>query len=191
MKLDQQIEKLEEIGIHLNPGVTSSDLLVSFSQAEFESAPFDLILFVYGCEIEQEPWGRFVCDRAWNFDVEAIEDDGSYVEIVKQFHRITGKARTIENLRDRIDLKEESAELCYTVDGEERRYEPRVDNDWADPEVVEAIMNDLRQPGYNFYPKDNGQASIWFYLTETEARKLNTLADDVFGLNRRPWWKVW
>lgn len=191
MKLEEQIEKLSDIGLSLNDGVTIDDLLLSYSREEYEAAPFDLILFVYGNEIEEEPWGRFICDQAWNFDVEAIEDDGSYVEIVKQLHRITGKAKRIEGLQDSVNLEESHAQLQYEVDGVERTFEPVVDNDWADAQVVETIMNDLRQSGYDYYPKDNGQASVWFYLLEQQALAINSLANNVFNLNRKPWWKVW
>lgn len=191
MKLEEQIEKLSEIGLFLNEGVSINDLLISFSRDEYESNPFDLILFVYGVEIEEEPWGRFICDKAWNFDVEAIEDNGSYVNIVKQFHRISGRSKRIEKLTDLVDIEGSRAELHYEIDGVERTFEPVVDNDWADASVVEAVMNDLKEPGYDFYPKDNGQASIWFYLSERQALELNKLANNVFGLNRKPWWKMW
>jgi len=191
MKLEAQIEKLSEIGLVLNEGVSIDDLLISFSRDDYESAPFDLILFVYGIEIEKEPWGRFICDKAWNFDFEAIEDNGSYVNIVDQFHRISGKSKCIERLTDFVDVEGAHAELHYEIDGVVRTFEPFVDNDWADANVVTAIMNDLREPGYDFYPKDNGQASIWFYLSEQQALELNKLANNVFGLNSKPWWKVW
>lgn len=191
MKLEEQIEKLSEIGLVLNEGVSIDDLLISFSRDEYESTPFDLILFVYGIEIEEEPWGRFICDKAWNFDVEAIEDNGSYINIVKQFHRISGRSKCIERLADLVDVEKSHAELHYEIDGVERKFEPVVDNDWADAGVVEAIMNDLKEPGYDFYPKGNGQASIWFYLSERQALELNKIANNVFGLNRKPWWKVW
>ncbi|MDV2081192.1 hypothetical protein, partial [Marinobacter xestospongiae] len=64
-------------------------------------------------------------------------------------------------------------------------------DDWVDAQVMEEIMNDLRQPGYDFYPKDNGQASVWFYLSKAQALALNSLANNVFNLNRKPWWKLW
>jgi len=191
MKLEEQIKKLSDIGLSLNEGVTIDDLLLSYSREEYEAAPFDLILFVYGMEIEEKPWGRFICDQAWNFDVEAIEDDGSYVEIVKQFHRITGKAKRIEGLQDSVDIEESHAQLQYEIDGIKRTYEPTVDNDWADAQVIEKIMSDLRQPDYDYYPKDNGQASVWFYLSEQQAQALNNLANNVFNLNSKPWWKMW
>ncbi|EOX4844393.1 hypothetical protein ACV17F_005120 [Vibrio harveyi] len=191
MKLEEQIEKLSDIGLSLNKGVTINDLLLSYSREEYESNPFDLILFVYGIEIEEEPWGRFVCDQAWNFDVEAIEDDGSYTEIVKQFHRITGRAKSLEGLRDSVNLEEHYAELQYSVDGVNRLMKPEIDDYWADAKTIDIILSDLRQPGFDFYPKDNGQASIWFYLSESQAIELNKLANNVFNLERKPWWKVW
>ncbi len=167
------------------------DLLISFSREEFEETPFDLILFVYGSEIEEEPWGRYFCDQAWNFDAEAIEDDGSYIEIVRQFHRITGKRKRLEGLQDSVDVEESYAQLQYTVDGLERTFKPIVDNDWADAQVVESIMSDLCYSGYDFYSKDNGQASVWYYLTEEQAQAINDLRDNVFNLNSKPWWKLW
>lgn len=191
MKLEDQINTLSEIGLSLNQGVTVDDLLVPYSREEYERAPFDLILYVYGIEIEEEPWGRFYCDRAWNFDVEAIEDDGSYVEIFENFHRLTGNAKRVEGLQDRVDVEEGNAELRYEIDGKKRTFQPVVDNDWADPEVVDTVMADLREPGYDFYAKDNGQASIWFYLAEEQAKALNDLADNVFNLNKKPWWRFW
>ena len=191
MKLEDQIQKLAEVGVSLNEGVSIDDLLLSYSREEFESNPFDLILFVYGMEIEEEPWGRYFCDQAWNFDVEAIEDDGSYVEIVKNFHRLTGQARRLEDLNDRVNVEKGSAELHYVIEGLERHFKPVVDDDWADPDVIAKVMEDLREPGYDYYPIDNGQASIWFYLTEDQAVSLNQLANNVFKLERKPWWKLW
>jgi len=189
--LEEQISQLSEIGISLSEGVTLEDLLISYPREEYESSPYDLILFVYGVEVEEPPWGRYICDRAWNFDVEAIEDNGSYVEIVNQFHRITGRAAQIENLSDQVDIEAGVASLSYIVDGTSRSLEPKVEDDWADPTTVDTIMKDLSSPGFSFYAKDNGQASIWFYLSEQEAKALNELANNVFGLNRKPWWKIW
>ena len=191
MRLENQIDALSEIGLLFNEGVTINDLLNSFSREAYESEPFDLILFVYGIEIEEAPWGRFICNQAWNFDAEAIEGDGSYVEIVKQFHRISGKGKRIEELSDRVDFEESHAELNYTVDGVKRTFKPILNDDWVDAQVMEEIMNDLCQPGYDFYPKDNGQATVWFYLSKTQALALNSLANNVFNLNRKPWWKFW
>ncbi len=85
MTLEEQLRQLSDLGLPLNPGVTVDDFLISIAREDYEAKPFGLVLFAYGIEIEQEPWGRYFSDFAWNFDVEAIEGDGSYVEIVERF----------------------------------------------------------------------------------------------------------
>ncbi len=189
MKLEKQIEKLAELGLVLNQGISIDSLLTSYPREEYEKKPFDLILFLYGDEVEEEPWGRYICDSAWNFDAECIEDHGDYVAIVKQFHRITGKKKRLEDLSDSVDLEAEKAYLSYTLDGIRREFDIRVDNDWVDPETAEAIMDDMCEEGYGFYAKDNGQAAVWFYMTPANAKILNALAANVFGLDPKPWWK--
>lgn len=191
MKLETQIEKLAQIGIHLNEGISVEDFLTSFDRNEYEESPFGLILFVYGIEVEKAPWGRFFCDRAWNFDTECIASNGDYVSIVQNFHRITGRAKNLSDVSDQIDIEGGKACLQYKVDGEQRFYDIKVDDDWADPETVSSIMEDLKVEGFEFYPKDNGQASIWFYLTPNEAKQLNAIAGNVFNLESKPWWKIW
>lgn len=191
MKLETQIEKLAKIGLRLNEGISVKDFLQSFDRKEYEENPFDLILFVYGIEVEEAPWGRFFCDRVWNFDTECIEDHGDYVSIVQNFHRITGRAKNLSDVSDQIDIENGSASLQYKIDGEQRFYDIKINDDWADPETVSSIMEDLKGEGFEFYPKDNGQASIWFYLRYNEMKELNTIAGNVFKLESKPWWKIW
>ncbi|MGF1740616.1 hypothetical protein L4C34_05980 [Vibrio profundum] len=203
MTLEEQIKKLFDIGITLNEGVTIDHLLSFCPRQRYEDEPFDLIMVIYGFEIDEEPWGRYMCDQVWHFDCEAIYDDGSYTEIVTQFHRITGKAKRIEGLRDSVDISDSHATLHYEVDGVKRTLEPVIDDDWADTQAVATIMEDLCEPGYDFYPVDNGQGSAWFYLTSGHAMALNNLANNIFNLNKelpyyhayppkkKPWWKIW
>ncbi|MEM1084157.1 MAG: hypothetical protein AAGI48_08535 [Verrucomicrobiota bacterium] len=191
MKLETQIDKLAELGLPLNEGITVDDFLTSWSRSEYEDQPFDTILFTYGIEVEEEPWGRFFCDRVWNFDAECIYGDGDYSAIVQAFHRISGKKRSLEDLSDEVDPESGKATLRFTLDGQPCEFLPRIDNDWVDPHVAEAIMQSMRSEGHDFYGKDNGQATVWFYMTPQNAILLNELAGNVFGLSKRPWWKVW
>lgn len=191
MRLESQIEKLSEIGLTLNPGIDLDHFFLSFDRSEYERKPFDLILFVYGTEVEEQPWGRFFCDKAWNLDYECICEDGDYVNIVRNLHRLTGGSRKIENLSDRVDLENNFASLTYTVDGVEKNHRIKVNDDWADPETVSSIMRDLKSEDANFYAMENGQASVWFYLDQKSAHDLNTLAGNIFNLNKKPWWKIW
>lgn len=183
MTLEQQLKELEALGLVLNDGVTIDDLLYSSDRKEYEEKPFDLVMFMLGSEVEREPWGRPICDRAWNFDVECIEGTGSYVTIVENFCRVAGKPQLITDAEDFVDVENGKVWLKYTVNEQQRHFTIPVDNDWADPDTVVAIMSDIEGEGRRFYSIDNGQASIWFYLDEPTAQKLNTLTGNVLSKN--------
>jgi hypothetical protein len=184
VKLEQQLETLGQLGLKLNEGVTVDDLLYSFDRQDYENKPFDLILFVFGSEVERAPWERNVCDRVWNFDVECIVDSGSYVTIVRSLCRVAGTPDLITDLEDFVDIENGKAWLKYTIDGTKRDYTIAVDNDWADPATVSAVMEDIERSGKRFYAKDNGQASIWFYLDGDTAGKLNALTGNALKTDR-------
>jgi hypothetical protein len=181
--LEEQLETLAELGLSLNDGVTVDDLLYSWDRQEYENQPYNTLLFMLGSEVEREPWGRNVCDRAWNFDVECIEDTGSYVRIVENLCRVAGMPDLISDVEDFVDIENETAWLKYTIDGQQRHFNIPVENDWADPETVSAVMRDIERDGKRFYGKDNGQASIWFYLDQTAADKLNALTGNALKTN--------
>ena len=183
VKLEQQLETLEQLGLPLNDGVTVDDLLCSWDREEYESQPYDTLLFMLGSEVERKPWGQNACDSAWNFDVECIEGTGAYVTIVKNFCRVAGVPDLMSNLEDFVDFENELAWLNYTIDGQKRHFDIPVDNDWADPETVSAVIRDIERNGKRFYAKDNGQASIWFYLDKETATKLNALTGGALKTN--------
>ena len=183
MTLEQQLDALAALGLTLNDDVTVDDLLYSWDREEYEKEPFDLILFMLGSEVERKPWGRLICDKVWNFDAECIEDTGDYVTIVKQFCRVAGTPGLISDATDFIDIDNGKAWLKYTIDSQQRQYTVTVDNDWADPVTVSEVIADIERDGKQFYAKDNGQASIWFYLDEKTASKLNQLTDNALTKN--------
>ncbi len=179
MTLEQQLEKLAKLGFKLNDGISIDDLLYSCDREEYESEPYDTIMFILGSEVEREPWGRYFCDQVWNFDVECIEDSGAYVTIVENMCRIAGLPNLITNLKDYVDLDNGEAWLKYTIDGKNRHFNVRVDDDWADPDTVSAVMTDIERNGQRFYAIDNGQASILFFLDKEIARELNELTGNM------------
>jgi len=182
--LEQQIDTLARLGVPLNTGVTVDDLLLSWGREEYEDQPYDLLLFVLGSEVEREPWGRRVCDSAWNFDVECIEDTGSYVTIVESLCRVAGMPGLVSGLEDSVDFENETAWLRYTVDAQKRHFDIPVDNDWADPKTISVVMRDIERDGMRFYGKDNGQSTVWFYLDHMTAQKLNALTGNMLKLNK-------
>jgi hypothetical protein len=113
-----------------------------------------MVLLMLGSEVEQEPWGRRICDRVWNFDVECIEDTGDYVKIVRNLCRVAGIPDLMREVHDFVDVDNETAWLRYKIDGTERHYRIAVDNDWADPDTIGGIMADIERDGRRFYAKD-------------------------------------
>jgi hypothetical protein len=182
MKLEEQLEELARIGLTLEPGVTVDDLLESFDRKKLEREPFDLLLFLFGAEVEREPWGRPFCRHVWNFDTECIEDHGAYVAIVRRLAELAGATGRLTDVRDHVDVEAGEAWLEYTLDGKPRRHVPKVRDDWADVEVVFRVMEDLAGGGRRFYSKDNGQAMILFFLDEPAANRLNELSNGALDL---------
>jgi hypothetical protein len=176
MKLEDQLAALRELRIELDPGITIDDILYSFSREDFESKPFDLLLFILGAEVEREPFGRPFCARVWNFDTECIYADGAYVAIAKRLCRVAGRPDAFLSLRDHIDLSAGEAWVEYTVDGKHRRWDIDVNDDWADTLTVAYMMGDLERDGWKFRARDNGQAMVLYYLNDAGAQRLSELA---------------
>lgn len=176
--LEQQLATLATLGLTLDPGITTDDVLHSFGADSYEERPFDLVLFILGVEVEREPWGRSFCQRVWNFDTECIEGDGSYVRIAKRLCAVAGRPDAFTELRDHVDTEAGTGWIEYTVDGERRRWDVEVNDDWADSMVVAYMMGDLERDGQMFRAKDNGQAMVLFYLDDATARQLSELAQE-------------
>ena len=175
MRLEDQLSILQEFGFTLEPDIRVDDILYSFGRDELESNPFDLILFILGSEVEREPWGRRFCRRIWNFDFECIGQNGDYVRIVEELSNLAGKAGTLQAVSDHVDLDGGSGWLRYRGGWQDRHWDVKINDDWADPTVVGHIMRDLQTDSGRFYGKDNGQATILCYLTDDEAARLNHL----------------
>jgi hypothetical protein len=173
IRLEEQLDKLARLGLTLAEGITIDDMLHSFGREDYEKEPFDLVLFVLGIEVERAPWGRRFCTRVWNFDTECIEDHGAYVEIVRRLSEVAGRADRITDLEDFVDLEAGEAWLQYRIDGQPRRWEIEINDDWADPRTVTEVMADLEGDGKRFYGKDNGQVSVLFCLDDESAAQLN------------------
>jgi hypothetical protein len=176
MKLEAQLAELTALGFSLEPEVTVDDLLYSFDRESFEGQPFDLLLLALGVEVEREPWGRPFCRRVWNFDLECVEDDGAYVDIVNHLGTLAGADHRIAAVVDHVDLEAAEGWVEYTLDGKRRRHDIEVHDDWADMKAVSLVMAALEERGRRFYAKDNGQAMVFFYLDEQTAKRLNGLS---------------
>ena len=183
MKLETQLDKLAELGLVLNHGITVEDLLYSLNRSEFEKEPFECLLFSFGIEVEREPWGRRICNQVWNFDTECIVSTGDYVNIIQNLCLLTGKSDYLTDLVDyiNVDYTDMAASECwleYTLGDRRRHWEIEANDDWADMMTITYVMEDLQHDGKQFYSKDNGQAMILFYLDRSNAEKLSDLCGE-------------
>ena len=182
MRLEDQLEKLSSLGLKLDDGITIDDLLYSYPREDYESDPFGLILLMLGSEVEREPWGRSICSRAWDLDMECILSAEDYVRIAKRFCLVAGREGALADIQCSLDFRSNIGWLEYSIDGARRRLSVRIDNDWADPEVIADVLSDLERDGKEFFSKDNGQAAVYFYLDEASALELNRLSGDALSL---------
>lgn len=182
MTLEEQIAALDKLGIRLDDEITIDDLLYSFDRTSYEETPFDLILFVYGGEVEREPWGRSICSNVWNFDTECINATGDYVSIVKRICEIADCSDRITNIQDSIDIANRDAWLKYEIDGKQRHWTVEVTDDWADRMTISYLLDDIESDGKRFFYIDNGQAMLLFYLDLQVARQLGQLTNDALQL---------
>lgn len=181
--LETQIEELKQAGLALAQGRTIEELLSSWSREQYESDPYGLILFMYGSEVEEEPWERVFCERGWNFDMECLIQAGDYVHAFKRILAITGKPELVTAMSDTFRFEAEACEIQYTINGRQRVLAANVNNDWADYEAVAAFARDVETTigdGRHFWGADNGQAVILFFLTDAEAAKVNALRPETF-----------
>jgi hypothetical protein len=176
--LEQQLAKLADLGLRLDPGVTIESVLYSFDRDAYEKEPFGLILFVLGIEVERAPWGRSVCSRVWNFDTECIGSTRDYAAIVERLCRVAGRPGCLADVSESVDIDNGEVWLTYKVDGAERNWSVEVKDDWADTLALSYVMADIERDGHRFYYKDNGQAMVLFYLDTVTATGLNRLSDN-------------
>jgi hypothetical protein len=158
-----QLETFKRLGFNLNKDIEISDIVRwGEGKKEFENEPYSLLYVTLGQTIEREPWVPLT-DRCWNFDTEAIEDHGAYVEIMKNLERISRGEIKFGNLKDYVDVEEEKAWVSFTVNGVDYKWNLKVKDDWVDEnlftQVVE-LTNKLKTKGRYTYFNTGGQDAV-------------------------------
>ena len=174
MKLEQQLQTLENLGLRLNTNVTIQDLLNTWGRDAYERKPFDLIFVALGSEMEHEPY-ESVCPSVWHFDTECIYTSGDYAQIANRLSQLTGNLDCLTDVSDHVDLAGGAAWLKYTINGKTRFGTADVHDDWVDMMVLFYLFDDLARDGHQFYNIPNGQMMTLFYLDAARATKLGQL----------------
>ena len=137
---DQQLEIFRQLHFDLNPEVDSSDIASwELDDGTAEEQPFMLVYTLLGSCIEREPFTP-ITNRCWSFDTEAIEDNGAYVDIIRNLERISRGALTFTDVTDHVDIDAGDAWVSFVFNGQRYRWTMRVNDDWVDETLFENIV---------------------------------------------------
>jgi hypothetical protein len=177
---DEQLKTFSELGFELNKGIDTSDInRWENGHKEFEDQPYHLMYMTLGQTIEREPWTP-ITNKCWDFDLEAIEDHGAYVEIMKNISRITNGDLTFENLEDYVDIEEGKAWISFTCNGDNYKWDLKVDDDWADGDLfdkVQALTGKYKTKGKFTYFNTGGQDFVLGYHTKEELEEIKNATE--------------
>lgn len=165
---DEQWKTFQKLGFTINPEIGSSAVEDLRKDKLIEEHPYRMFYMYLGGETAKEPWLPLT-DRVWDFDTEAIEDHGAYVEIMKNLERISRGELKFENLRDYVDLEKGIAWVSFSVKGKNYKWNLKVDDDWADPalftKTVE-LTQILKTRGRYTYFDTGGQNAVIYETSE-------------------------
>lgn len=172
VSFERQLETFNKLGFELNPGTSISDIDRWGNKKEFEDQPYVMLYITLGQTIEREAWTPLT-DRVWDFDTEAIEDHGAYIEIRKNLERISRGEVKFENLKDYVDVEKEIAWVSFTFHGKNYKWDLKVDDDWADPmlfsKVADLVRTNNTKGRYTYFDTGGQDAVIGFEIPEGKA----------------------
>lgn len=172
---EQQFETFKRLGFILTPGTDTSDInRWPGKHKEFEDLPYHLMYQTLGQTIERAPWTPLT-NNVWDFDLEAIEDHGAYIDIMKNISRITNGDLVFEDLKDYVDIEEGKAWVSFKCNGDNYKWDLKVDDDWADGDLfdkVQELSDKYKTKGKLTFFSTGGQDFVLGYCTPEELRKL-------------------
>ncbi|SDH44083.1 hypothetical protein [Desulfosporosinus hippei] len=178
VKLEDQIKNLKNIGLELSPGFTIEHLLKEFDRKEFEKDPYKLLLAVMGGEVELEDQSSVpLSNKVWHFDTECIEDRGDYVRIANRLCDLSQGLLQITNLKDFVDIDNRQAWISFSLDGQEYKWDLKIENDWVDPGIFSkfAELLNTKSKTQRFIIMVLGQDCIIALAEHDQLQKLNQL----------------
>ncbi len=175
VSFDAQFETFKKLGFALNHGTTLSDVdRWNEGKKEFENEPYSLLYTTLGQTIEREPWTPLT-NRCWDFDTEAIEDHGAYIEIMKNLERISRGEIKFKNLKDCVDVEEEKAWVSFEIKGVKYKWNLKVNDDWVDESLftkVVELTNTLKTKGKYTYFDTGGQDAVIGFETPEKREEI-------------------
>jgi hypothetical protein len=186
LTLYAQLDTLAECGITPNDGVGPAELLVRYSEREYETSPFKLLLTVLGTESTESPFLP-LSDNLWHMRAECIGGRGDYVKVAQRISALTKGGLPIENVHDEFDWRQGVAWISFTLRGGEFRWPAKIEERWIDPNILSrfVVLLEEQDTGLRFNGLDlGGQDCLIGCATEeqfTALRKRTGLAFEWLG----------
>ena len=166
---EEQWETFQRLGFTLNRGIDDSTIAALRIDKSIVERPYAILYMELGRTIQREPWTPLT-NQVWDFDVEAIEDHGDYVEIMKNLERISRGELKFQNLKDYVDVEAEKAWVSFMLRGRNYKWVLKVDDDWADPalftKLVELTRTIKTKGQYTYFFTGGQNAVIGFETPE-------------------------
>jgi len=181
--LEEQLEKLGQLGISLSPGATIEDLLNEMGREELENDPYSSLLIALGCEFEKDKnvWVH-ISNNIWYLDTECIEDNGDYIRIIDRLITLSQGTLKVENLRDSIDVEADEATISFVLKGEQYRWAMEVNDDWLDISILSKFNSvlDTLNSEKKFFVAVIDQSCLIGFFKDSQVTELNKLIDIKF-----------
>lgn len=187
VSLDEQVEILESLGIHVPQETADSvrDAMEEYDMYDMvEESPYTVLLMNMGGPVYDEEWNLvgYAEDVFW-FDFEGIDIYTDYIEVLNGMLALAKDSPlegvcNIEENTDEMDWEQGSGTITVSVDwnGQTYLYDMEVYYDWIDEKVL-GILNSL--PGQEASQKqfyvtgDDGQGAIVFFCTPDWAEQFS------------------
>jgi hypothetical protein len=178
MTFKSSLDSLKQVGFKISPDIQEQELFTRWKEVlQYHSDPTDALYITLGDETSNKPYRNF-SDNCWHFDLEAIEEQGSYVRILQNLKRISNGDLNFQNITDYCnDNEDNKAWVAFEFEGDKYKWDLKVDNDWADGYLFDKIQNLCKK--YNkkgrltFFPE--GQAFVVSYLTSEEFNRIKSV----------------
>ncbi len=157
----QALEQLAALGIRRRDGISDDDLLLSLAGTMDSRADWASLLCVLGGEVERGEFQR-ISDDIWHLDAECIEDEGDYVRVLERFVILAKGRLPLTDLRDQVDIENDSAWVEFTLDGQPVHWDLEVSDDWLAPEFYTQLQELVaaHAGGKKFFVVALGQDSL-------------------------------
>ncbi|GMQ60538.1 hypothetical protein AN1V17_49380 [Vallitalea sediminicola] len=138
--LKTQLEKLEEVGISINPDIDRNQIFNVFDKEEYEEDPYGSLLIALGCEVEtSQDCGKPISKNIWYLDTECIEDTGDYVSVMEKIVCLAHDSLQLSNIHDYIDMDENKAWIAFDLGEETYKWNLEFNDDWLDVKIFSMI----------------------------------------------------